>query len=429
MGWTSIDDFVNEVTVNGKFWRQDWQKVYQQAAATAGRWYDLSLSAGNPPQFGYGGWNTAAAPAAPYCGGYGEMIKNGGFQGGANYWTLSDVGWLWAANTMTKVNAGAAGTLISTGMQKTPVAARTYRVIWTISVWGGVGNITCSLGGTASASPRSSAATFVETIIATDGTALTFTPSAAAVTATITYISVVELLQSFTMDDTLQGAMYTGGAVAGGGSTKHLINAGCVTSTATTAPSTLILVDLLMCYPGINLASSTLQTFLNDNALTRYTNGAGVRAFMVTNTKAGAATPNIFLTYTNTTGDATRTLPNLPALLTASPLQHIPHSGVLAGNFGPFLPWSINDIGMTNAINIKLSTNMGAVGEACLMLCKPLATIPITTQYIEAERDYFNQLPSLPKIVDGACLGLLLFAGAAVPNPGTFMGYFDFAWG
>jgi hypothetical protein len=48
MGWTSNDDFINEVTVNGKYNRADWNKQTGGDAFTAGRWYDLSSCAGSP---------------------------------------------------------------------------------------------------------------------------------------------------------------------------------------------------------------------------------------------------------------------------------------------------------------------------------------------------------------------------------------------
>lgn len=48
MGFTSYDDLVNEITTNGKFWRQDWNKITGAAAYAAGRWYDFSMLNGSP---------------------------------------------------------------------------------------------------------------------------------------------------------------------------------------------------------------------------------------------------------------------------------------------------------------------------------------------------------------------------------------------
>jgi len=41
--------------------------------------------------------------------------------------------------------------------------------------------------------------------------------------------------------------------------------------------------------------------------------------------------------------------------------------------------------------------------------------LPLTTLGVPGERDYFNQLPSMPIIPDGACLSWLQLAGAATP--------------
>jgi hypothetical protein len=45
------------------------------------------------------------------------------------------------------------------------------------------------------------------------------------------------------------------------------------------------------------------------------------------------------------------------------------------------------------------------------------------------ERDLRNQLPSLPKIEDGACLAWMMFATAATSNNSPFNSSLDFAWG
>lgn len=63
MGFSSLDDFVSSVTTDGKFNRYDWNKITGAAAYTAGRWYDLSTLAGNPPALSYSG--TALAAQVP----------------------------------------------------------------------------------------------------------------------------------------------------------------------------------------------------------------------------------------------------------------------------------------------------------------------------------------------------------------------------
>jgi hypothetical protein len=55
--------------------------------------------------------------------------------------------------------------------------------------------------------------------------------------------------------------------------------------------------------------------------------------------------------------------------------------------------------------------------------------LPLTTAGVAAERDLVNQLPSMPRIMDGACLVWLYFAGANTAASTNFYGSVDFAWG
>lgn len=63
MGFSSLDDFVSEVTDAGKFNRTDFNKITGAAAYTAGRWYDLSGLAGFPVANTFSG--TALAAQTP----------------------------------------------------------------------------------------------------------------------------------------------------------------------------------------------------------------------------------------------------------------------------------------------------------------------------------------------------------------------------
>ena len=56
-------------------------------------------------------------------------------------------------------------------------------------------------------------------------------------------------------------------------------------------------------------------------------------------------------------------------------------------------------------------------------------TIPLTTVSVASERDFLNQIPSLPQIKDGACLTWLYFAGAATAASTNIYGSLDMAWG
>lgn len=294
MGYQSLDDFIASVTVDGKFNRYDWNKITGGAAYTAGRWYDLSSLAGNPP---------------------------------ANAWT---------------------------------------------------------------------------------GTAL----------------------NAQAPNDASGFGMYHGGNVST--DTKHILNVAAMSSAATGVPSILMLVDLCLYYPGLNMNSATRQTLVNSTTLTRYTNGKGLRSWVVAQSTSGATAHNLDngagtgTEYVDQDGN-TSVHPGTIAFTASAITPHISHSGTAANNYGPFLPLAAGDYGVRSYNYFKLSAASGA-GTAALCIGKPLATIPLTTVSVMTERDLMNQLPSLPQVQDGACIVPLLYAGGAVAAATNFYGAIETGW-
>jgi len=209
--------------------------------------------------------------------------------------------------------------------------------------------------------------------------------------------------------------------------TKHLLNASAITAVATGVPAQLMLVDMQGYYPGINMNVATLQTLLGTPTL-RYTNGVGIRAGLVVVTTTGATAHNLSMTYTNSGGTGSRTLPVTVSCTASAITPHITHSGTAANNYGPFLPLASGDVGIQSVQSVQLSAASGA-GTAALVLYKPIMTIPLTTATVASERDFVNQIPSLPQIKDGACLTWLLFTGAAVAASTNFYGSLEMGWG
>lgn len=213
--------------------------------------------------------------------------------------------------------------------------------------------------------------------------------------------------------------------------TKHIVNASAFTAAATVAPGILMLVDLLGFYRVTSVTTTTAQTTNNTVTLPRYTNGEGVQAFFYNSnsTALGAATPNLSIGYTNSAGTASRATPTtLPIGKTAAANGLILYSGTGSGKYGPFMPLQAGDSGIRSIQSIQNSTSYVS-GEYSVVLCKPLLTLPITTLGVAAERDLVNQMPSLPQIVDGACLTWLWYSGANTPTNSSFFGHIDVAWG
>lgn len=227
-------------------------------------------------------------------------------------------------------------------------------------------------------------------------------------------------------NETTGFGLYHGGNVST--DIKNLLNMGAVSAVATAVPSTLMLVDMCLYYPGISMNSATAQTLVNTNTLTRYTTGAGLRAGLVIQTSAGATAHNIAISYTNQAGTAGRTLPVTVAGTASAIAPHLTHSGTAANNYGAFLPLASEDTGIRSVQTLTLSAASGG-GTAALCLYKPLMEIPITTASVYAERDLLNQLPSLPIIQDGACLTWLLFTGGALAATSNIFGKVTSVWG
>lgn len=181
---------------------------------------------------------------------------------------------------------------------------------------------------------------------------------------------------------------------------------------------------------AIDITSTGTGTHTINTLLPRYTDGAGVQAFFVNSnaTALGAATPNLSIGYTNSTDTASRATPTvLPIGKTAAANGLILYSGTGAGKYGPFMPLQAGDSGISSIQTIQNSTSYVS-GEYAVVLCKPLLTLPITTQGVAAERDLVNQVPSLPRIYDGACLTWLMYSGAATPTNSAIAGHLDVVW-
>lgn len=294
MGFSSMDDLVNEITTNGKFTRADFNKITGAAAFTAGRWYDFSALNGTPV---------------------------------ANAWAGTSLAWTSCTET--------------------------------------TGNGTQIFG------------------------------------------------------------LPHGGNVST--DTKHILNVTALTAVATGVPGQLMLVDMQGYYPGISMNSAVAQTLTGTPTL-RYTNGVGVRPFLVVTTASGATAHNVSISYTDQSSNTGNTPPVTVACTASAIAGHITHSGTAANNYGPFIPLANGDTGIKSVETITLSAASGA-GVASLVLARPLLTIPVVAPSIASERDLLNNMPSLPRIVDGACLTWIYFAGAATAANTNYYGSLEMGWG
>jgi hypothetical protein len=217
--------------------------------------------------------------------------------------------------------------------------------------------------------------------------------------------------------------------------TKHIINASAFTTGATTVPCVLMLIDILAFYRVTSVTTITAQSTTGSGTpstqyLPRYGTGAGVQAFFVNSnaTPLGAGTPNLSLGYSNQAGTGSRATPTvLPVGKTAASNGLILYSGTGSGKYGPFVPLQAGDSGIRSVQTIQNSISYVS-GEYSVVLCKPLLTLFFVTLGVASERDLINQVPSMPRVYDGACLTWLLYSSTTTPANTPFFGHLDFAW-
>jgi hypothetical protein len=376
-GFSSLDDLVSEMTVNGKFWRADWNKLtHAVGTQAAGTWYALPHSTGNPGAMTLGvvGTNLAFHVANDRTAG---AIYHGG-----------DV----ASDTKHIVNASA----FSAAATTMPAIFMLVDLLgwYPISTTTTTGNQTLVNSSTFTVD----AGTDVVTISGWD--CQTGTPVRVTTTTTLPGGLAVDTTYYWSRLSATTGELCTSLANAVAGTQIDITSTGSGTHTMT--------------------------VYLGDRAPSH---GAGVQAFLTPSTALGAGTPNVQITYTDAAGNTGNTTPTtLPISNASAPIGQVEYSGTGAGKFGPFIPLAAGDSGIRSVQSFSYSaTHTSGVTNLCL--ARPLLTLPMTTVGVAAERDLVNQLPSLPRVYDGACLVWLMYAGAATPVSSAFYGHIDFAWG
>lgn len=383
-GFASMDDFLSEVTVNGKFRRIDWNKnMLPTTAAVAGEWHCLFRGAGNPgaDAIGNTGTNLTFQQLT-------DTTTNAtGIQHGGNV----------SPDYKHIVNASAFS-----------AAATTMPAILMLVDLLGFYRVTTTTTITA------------QSLTNTMATFSTFTADAGTDVLTHTNINLFPYTRvRLTTTTTLPAGLATA-------TDYYVIKVTDLTCKLATSYANAVAGT------AIDVTDAGTGTHTINTILPRYTSGAGVQAFMWANnaTPLGAGTPNLSLpSYTNSaqsTGRATPTV--LPVGKTAAANGLILYSGTGAGKYGPFMPLQAGDAGIAQADQVQLSSTYTS-GEFSLGLCRPLLTLPMTTIGVASERDLLNQVPSLPRIYDGACLVWLLYSGAATPTNSAFAGHLDVAWG
>jgi len=181
----------------------------------------------------------------------------------------------------------------------------------------------------------------------------------------------------------------------------------------------------------IDITSTGTGTHTISWLLPRYTNGAGVNAIFFNSnaTPLGAATPNLSLGYTNSVQVASRATPTvLPIGKTAASNSLILSTGATGtGKYNYACPLQGGDAGIAEINTIQNSTSYVS-GEYSVAMVKELAQFPLSTLGLSAERNLLFDLPSMPRIYDGAALYWMVLSGVATPANSGFSGQLTFIW-
>lgn len=383
MGFTSLDDLINQITVNGKYLRREMVKT-TAPVHTAGGWHSLVGLAGNPNAGTYPGtdllfqscWETS---------GDGTVVigpQHGGNPGGSA--------------TKHVLNAGAM--LVA--------AAGAPWVAKLVDLQGYYRMSTTNVTGTGS---RTLINTNTFTASSSSGLLLTYTNDFNTFTKV-----------RFTTTTTLP----TGLSLA---TDYWLVRVSATTARVATSLANAI-AGTVVAYTDGGTGTHTLTIQM------RAPSGAGVQAFFVAQTQPTAGGPNLTASsYTNSDGTAGRAFQgsvNMAATADAYATR-ILHSGNATGRYGAFLPLQAGDAGIKSIESFTWSTGTAYTGTGVVALClaTPILDLILPATGVWTERDLVNQLPSMPQIQDGACLQWLLFGTGATTTASPFTASLDFGWG
>jgi len=206
--------------------------------------------------------------------------------------------------------------------------------------------------------------------------------------------------------------------------TKFIHNFGIVTPSIGFLGQFTIM-DYLLYYPFVDGDSLDIQPFINDVTLPRFTDGEGVYVMAVASAPTLGGGSFTF-DYIDHAGNS-KTSPVISCNTTAANIATLITSqqATVAGGL-PFLPLAEGSRGVRRITGV---TNISAIGGLfALVLVKPLFDTAIREVSTMTEINFVNLRPILPKVEDGAYLGMICNCSATVAG-GLLTGYANFIWG
>ena len=390
MSFSSQDDLISELS-SGKYLRRDNSKIVQ-VAHTAGGWHQLFTGTGYPNATTFPSAQDLVFQSCSETGGDAASATLFGIQHGGNVST----------DTKHVLNIGAS-VLNATG------APWQLKLV---DIQGYYRMATTNVTGTGSRTLINSN-TF--TVTSSSGLLLTYTNDFNTYTK-------VRFVNS-------GGALPTGLTA---GVDYWLVRVSATTARVATSLANAI-AGTVVAYTDGGSGTQTLWI-----QMPRAASGAGCQAFFTVQTQPTAGGPNLSASAydsptTASPGTGTRSFHGSPTMgATADAYAgRVLHSGNAAGRYGPFLPLQGGDTGIARINSFTWSGGTAYTGSGVVSLCivKPIADIAIPVSGMWSERDLVNQLPSLPQVEDGACLGWMMFSTGATPINSPITSAIDFGWG
>lgn len=158
----------------------------------------------------------------------------------------------------------------------------------------------------------------------------------------------------------------------------------------------LIIYDRLVATSGLSGIVTGVQN-VNSEALTRYTTGDDVTAFIEWYTATGSTSANITVNYTNHLG-STGQITEAQAFGSGAPTA------------GQMQPITLNaGDGIRRVESVTLSGTTGTAGNFGITLARRLITIPLGSANVSTTMDAFA---TMAKIENSACLAAMVFCSA-----------------
>lgn len=174
---------------------------------------------------------------------------------------------------------------------------------------------------------------------------------------------------------------------------------------------TLMLYDRLWHVGGINLTINTLQPFTGVLAPSRHVDGVGNRLLVEITTATTATATTLTVNYTNTLDQSKSAT---VALAAAEPMNRC-----------YFLSLAAGDLGIKTVVSCQLSAAKTAgVANLVLLNAAEFVAVPWAANQW-TERDLVLQMANLPRVLDNACLALMVLASAT--STGVIMGRLQLA--